>query len=118
MKELICIVCPRGCHLTVDEAAPDIPVTGNACPRGAVYGKKEVTSPARVITSTVKIEGAGHRRLPVKTNREVPKGKMFAVVRTLDGLTVQAPIEVGQVIVKDVLGTGADIVASRSMAKS
>ncbi len=74
MKELICIICPRGCHLTVDKTAADITVTGNACPRGAAYGKKEVTSPARVITSTVKVEGASHRRLPVKTNGEVPKG--------------------------------------------
>ena len=118
MKELICIICPRGCHLTVDKTAADITVTGNACPRGAAYGKKEVTSPARVITSTVKVDGASHRRLPVKTNGEVPKGKMFEVVRTLDGLTVQAPVTVGQVIVKNVLGTGVDIVASRSMAKS
>ena len=57
MKELICIVCPRGCHLRVDEAN-DYAVTGNSCPRGAAYGRAELTHPTRVLTSTVRIDGA------------------------------------------------------------
>ena len=66
MTDLICIVCPKGCHLHVDEEN-GYAVTGNSCPRGADYGKKELVNPTRVITSTVKITGGIHNRLPVKT---------------------------------------------------
>ena len=118
MKELICIVCPRGCHLSVDDTAPEITVTGNACPRGAAYGKKEVTAPARVVTSTVRIRGAAHRRLPVKTRGEIPKGMMAEAVKLLDEVTVEAPVKVGDVILPNILGTGIDFVASRTMDKS
>lgn len=72
MTDLICIVCPKGCHLHVDEEN-GYAVTGNSCPRGADYGKKELVNPTRVITSTVKITGGIHHRLPVKTDRDIPK---------------------------------------------
>ena len=65
MTELICIVCPKGCHLKVDEEN-GYAVTGNSCERGAAYGKKELVNPTRVVTSTVRIEGAALRRLPVR----------------------------------------------------
>ena len=73
MTELICIVCPKGCHLKVDEAN-DYAVSGNGCPRGAEYGKKELVNPTRVITTTVAIEGGTYRRVPVKTAGDIPKG--------------------------------------------
>ena len=76
MKELICITCPRGCHLTVDEEH-DFTVTGNACPRGAEYGRNELLHPVRTVTSTVRTEGSPIPRLPVKTDRPIPKEKVF-----------------------------------------
>ena len=78
MKELICITCPKGCHLKVDEKT--FAVTGNACPRGAVYGENELRNPVRVLTSTVAVLGSGAQRLPVKTDRPIPKGKLFAAM--------------------------------------
>ena len=77
MKELICITCPKGCHLKVDEET--FAVTGNSCPRGAVYGANELRNPVRVVTSTVVVDGPA-RRLPVKTDRPIPKGKLFAAM--------------------------------------
>lgn len=74
MTELICITCPKGCHLTVDEEN-DYAVKGNACPRGAEYGKNELKNPKRVVTSTVKTTSEEHPRCPVKTNGAIPKGK-------------------------------------------
>ena len=65
MANIICIVCPKGCRLTVDENT--LAVTGNGCPRGAEYGKNELTHPVRVVTSTVRVEGADICRCPVKT---------------------------------------------------
>lgn len=114
MKELICICCPRGCHLQVDEAQ-DYAVTGNACPRGAVHGKSECLAPTRMVTSTVVVQGADGPRCPVKTAQPIPKKDIFAVMRALDGVAVKAPVKTGQVIVQDAAGTGVDIVATRSL---
>ena len=114
MTELICIVCPKGCRLKVDEENGYV-VSGNSCPRGAEYGINELLNPVRTVTSTVAIEGGIHRRLPVKTSRPVPKGKMSDVVRTLDGLTVKSPVKTGDVIVANAAGTGTDVIATRDM---
>lgn len=114
MRELVCIVCPKGCRLHVDEEN-EYKVTGNSCPRGEAYGREECTNPTRVVTSTVAVAGGAHPRCPVKTNRPVPKDRMFDVVRALDGLVIPAPVALGQVIVADVCGTGADIVATRGV---
>jgi CxxC motif-containing protein len=116
MKEMICIVCPVGCRLQVDER-PDgeIIVMGNGCNRGIVYAKKELTNPTRVITSTVKIKGGIHKRLPVKTSSDIPKGMNFDIMKELEKIEVESPIKVGTVLIKNVLGTGADIVATRNM---
>ncbi|MBR2861737.1 MAG: DUF1667 domain-containing protein [Clostridia bacterium] len=114
MKEMICIVCPKGCHLKVDENN-DYSVTGNACPRGAEYGKNELKNPMRMVTSTVKIEGALLRRCPVKTSVAIPKGKMFEVVQALNSVTVKSPIKCGDVIIKNVAGCEADIISAKSM---
>lgn len=114
MTNLICITCPKGCHLTVDEAN-DYAVTGNACPRGAVYGRNELLHPVRVVTSTVKIEGAALPRLPVKTDKPLPKEKMFDCMALLDSLCVQSPIAVGTVLAANILDTDVNIVAAKTM---
>ena len=112
-KELICISCPLGCHLTVD--AENKTVTGNTCKRGEVYGLNEVINPVRVITSTVKIEGARLPVLPVKTNGAIPKNMNFESMKIINSVTCKAPMKVGDVIIKDILGTGIDVVAARSL---
>ena len=80
MTELICIVCPKGCHLKVDEEN-GYKVTGNGCPRGAACGEKELVNPTRTITSTVRINGKTERRVPVKTSADFPKGKSKSAMR-------------------------------------
>ncbi len=115
MANLICIVCPKGCHLTVDEQT--LAVKGNGCPRGAEYGKKELTHPVRVVTSTVRVEDAFICRCPVKTNGSVPKEKMFDVMAALDAVCLHAPVHVGDIVVQDVCGTGIDVVAARALPK-
>lgn len=114
MKELICIVCPKGCHLKVDEEN-GYAVTGNNCPRGAEYGKVELTNPTRVVTSTVRCAGGAHPRCPVKTDRAIPKGMMFDIMSALDAVELTAPVRVGQVVIENVCGTGANVVAARNM---
>ena len=114
MKNVICITCPKGCHLTVDEEN-GFAVTGNSCPRGAEYGKNELQHPVRVVTSTVRIEGAAGLRLPVKTDRPLPKEKMFQCMELLNTITVQSPVQVGQVLAANILGTDVNIVSAKSM---
>ena len=114
MKELICIVCPKGCHLKVDEDN-GYAVTGNGCPRGAEYGKAELTNPTRVVTSTVRIGGAALPRCPVKTAGAIPKGMIFEIMKALDGVELTAPVTVGDVVIENVCGTGVNVVAARTM---
>lgn len=114
MKQLICIVCPKGCHLSVNEAN-GFEVTGNGCPRGAEYGKKELTHPTRVVTSTVRIRGALHRRCPVKTDRDIPKELIFQAMELLDGVELRAPVHCGDTVIRDLLHTGANFVVSKNM---
>ena len=113
-RDLICIVCPRGCHLHVDK---DLNVTGNFCPRGAVYGKQEVTNPTRVVTSTVRIDNAELPLCPVKTKDPIPKGKIFEIMSSINKVEIKAPVHIGDVIIKDVAGTRVDVIACRNMDK-
>lgn len=113
IKELICINCPQGCHLSVDTEAKT--VTGNTCKRGETYGLNEVTNPVRIITSTVKVEGGVHPVLPVKTKSAIPKDMNFRCIEELNKVIIKAPIIMGDVIIKDILGTGVDVVASRNL---
>ena len=113
-KELICICCPMGCHLSVD--IDNKIVKGNTCRRGEVYGLNEVINPVRVITSTVKIKSASLPVLPVKTNGAIPK-LTFQAMKIINSITVLAPIKLGDIIIKNILNTGIDLVATRSMEK-
>lgn len=114
MKDLVCIVCPRGCSLKVDD---NLNVTGNFCPRGAIYAKNELTHPVRVITTTVKINSSYECRLPVKTNTAIDKNLMFKVIGELKNIEVNAPIKIGDIIVKDILGSGVDVIATKNIGK-
>ena len=114
MKELICIVCPRGCHLQVDETNNDA-VTGNACPRGADYGVQELRHPMRTLTSTVVLLGGTHRRLPVRTNGPIPKQAIPMAMDAINRLRVEAPVRAGQVLCQNLSGTGVELIATKTM---
>ena len=114
MAELICIVCPKGCRLTVDERN-GCSVTGHGCPRGEEYGRIELTAPVRTVTSTVRCVGGTHPRCPVKTDRPVPKDLIPDVMAALEGVVLTAPVRLGQVVIANVCGTDANIVATRDL---
>lgn len=98
MTELICIVCPRGCHLTVDEKN-GYKVTGNNCPKGEAYGKTELTNPTRTLTSVVKIENAIHPCCPVKTKYPVPKADIEKTMDMLKSIKLKSPVNEGELVV-------------------
>ncbi len=111
-RDLICIMCPNGCHLHVDK---DLNVTGNKCPRGVAYAKQEVTHPTRVVTSTVRINSKELRVCPVKTKDPIPKEKIFDIMAAIDQVHLKTPVHIGDVIIHDVCGTGIDVVATREI---
>lgn len=114
--ELTCIGCPMGCPLVVEtENGAVSKVTGNTCPRGDAYGRKEVTNPTRIVTSTVRVQGGTLPVVSCKTRTDIPKGKIFDVVRALKTVTVPAPVAIGQVLVDNVADTGVEIIATKNV---
>ena len=112
-KNLICIGCPMGCPLTVVMNGKEVVgVTGNTCKRGADYGAKEVTHPMRIVTSTVCVKNGTIPMVSVKTAQDIPKGKIFDCVDALRDVCVEAPVQIGDVILENAAGTGVDIVAT------
>ncbi|MDO5033644.1 MAG: DUF1667 domain-containing protein [Eubacteriales bacterium] len=113
-KEMICIVCPRGCHLQVDSET--LQVTGNGCEKGVEYGRNEMTNPTRVVCSTVKLQSDLLCRCPVKTDRAIPKDKIMDVMTVVNQITAEAPVQVGQVLCEGIAGTEANLVVTRTIA--
>ena len=112
-RELICIGCPLGCMLTVEmNGAEVVNVTGNTCPRGKAYAENEVTNPMRIVTSTVRVSGGDRVSVSCKTKSDIPKSKIFDIVRALKDVEAEAPIRIGDVLVEDVAGTGVQMVAT------
>ena len=114
IKNLTCIVCPEGCKLEIDIDS-DYAVNGAKCKRGSDYGRQELTNPQRMVTSTVYIENGIYTRLPVKTSTAIPKELIYKCMEEINRVRVKSPVKLGDVIIRNVLNTGADIVACRDM---
>jgi len=117
-RTLTCINCPMGCQLKVELENGEVKsVSGYTCRRGEIYARKEVTNPTRIVTSSVRAEGAlsGETMVSVKTASDIPKGKIFDVVRDLKDVMVKAPVHIGDVVKANVAGTGVDMVATRTV---
>lgn len=117
IHELTCISCPLGCPLKVetDENGQVVSVAGNTCKRGEEYGKKEVTAPVRMVTSTVRVMGGSAPVVPVRTQTDIPKGKIFDCMAAIQQAEVKAPIRLGEVVIENVAGTGVDVIATRTV---
>ena len=114
--ELTCIVCPVGCRITAEVEGGDVRVSGNECKRGELYCRQEVSCPVRTVTSLVAVSGGEHPLCPVKTAQAVPKAKIPEVLKALRSLRVQAPVAIGDVLMRDIAGTGVDLVATDDRA--
>jgi len=119
IKKLTCIRCPKGCLLSVEieghgDGLAVLSVSGNSCPRGDEYARKEICDPTRAVTSSVPVRGCAlERMVSVKTERDVPKGLVLDVVRALAGIELEAPVRIGDVVLADVCGTGVNVVATK-----
>ena len=111
---MICINCPKGCELDVEQVGDEVRVTGHTCPRGESYGRAELVNPTRMVTGLVRVAGM-RKPLPVKTRTAIPKGKIDATLFAMHQATVQLPVRIGDVIIPDVAGTGVDVVATANL---
>lgn len=113
--EITCINCPVGCRLTVElEEGKVVSVTGNTCPRGAVYAKQECVDPLRMVTAVVPAKGS-FAPVSCKTRTPIPKKLIADCMKELAALELTAPVAAGSVILPNVCGTGVDVIATKSV---
>ena len=116
-RQLICIGCPLGCMLTATlENGTVTAVSGNTCPRGDSYARKECTAPERTVTGTVRVSGGSAPVVSVRTSSPIPKEKVMDLARLMGALQVQAPVRPGDVLASNVLDTGSDLLATCGVA--
>ncbi len=115
-KIITCINCPVGCRMTVQlsDEGVFLSAAGNTCPRGAKYAEQECTKPLRMITAVIPVSGSS-RPLSVKTSAPVPKDRIREIMRVLAEVSVDTPVAAGDIIVRNILNSGADIVATRNL---
>ena len=112
MRELTCIVCPRGCLLKIDE---NMNVTGNFCPRGPKYAISELTHPMRSLNSSIRVRNRENTLVRVKTSGEIPKEKMFEVMKLINTLSIDAPTKIGDIVAHNPLGLDIDIIVTKKL---
>lgn len=110
-KEYICIVCPKGCHIVVDGDK----ISGYTCLRGLNYVKQESIDPRRTLTTTVKVNDKNIRVCPVKSSDTLPKDKLFASMEEINKISVDLPIKLHQIVIKNILNTGVDIITTKEI---
>lgn len=115
MKELICIVCPNGCRLSVEEKNGEVIVTGNKCRRGLAFAESEIRNPMRTICSTIKTVYSDVPVIPVRVSGEIPKSRIFDVMEEINKICITSPVKRGDVVIPDVLGLGVDVIATSSI---
>lgn len=115
-KEIICTVCPRGCHIMVEGEGDKInSVEGYSCKRGLEYASAEFAHPVRILTTTVKMAGVAGDLLPVRSSKPIPKEKLFDCMEVIRKVEASLPVARYDVVVADICGTGVDIVATKSV---
>ena len=117
ITKLICITCPKGCTLEVHREGDTVVKVEQGCKRGHEYANRELVDPRRMVSSTVKISGGVHPLLPVYTSDAFPKPRIPELMSTLRSLKIKAPVRMNEVVIKDALGTGINILASRDIPK-
>lgn len=115
--KVTCIVCPIGCEIWVTIRGDSIKVEGNACPRGEAYAIKEATNPQRILMTVVLVEGGHLPTVSIKTTGPIPKKLVRRAIRALARLRLKAPIKRGDIVVRNLLGLGVDVVATRTVHK-
>jgi CxxC motif-containing protein len=114
-REMVCIVCPMGCRLTVTVKDGEVAVEGNRCQRGEIYGREEILAPKRIVTATCRLRDPAHPRLPVRTDKALPYEHIQSLLDDIYTLSIETPVKAGDVLIENYKGTGINILAARSV---
>ncbi|POZ93428.1 DUF1667 domain-containing protein [Petrotoga halophila] len=118
-KKIVCTQCPLGCKINVIYADADeieiVEVKGNRCKRGLEFVKQEITDPLRVVVTSVKVEDGEISMASVRSDKPVPLRLMQDIMKILKETKVKAPVKRGDVVIQNILDTGSDIIATRSV---
>ncbi|WP_029915808.1 DUF1667 domain-containing protein [Pelobacter seleniigenes] len=116
LKKYTCIICPLGCDIeaTVEQDLV-IAITGNSCPKGVDYVSQELANPLRNIATSVLIKNGDLPLVSVRLDRPIPKAEIFPAMAEIKRLCVTAPVQIGQVLLRNVAGTGADLIATKKI---
>ena len=115
-KEITCIICPIGCKILVNKKKAKVEICkGNKCKKGIDYAINEALDPRRVLTSSVLVENGEWPLVSIKSSRPVPKNKIFNVLKEIKKIKIDAPVNIGNIIIKNVAETGIDIIATKSI---
>lgn len=114
-REITCITCPIGCRVSIESSGDEYICTGNKCKRGETFAVTELISPYRTLTTTVRTSFPHMPVLPVRTNGEVPKEKIPAIMRELSCIMINRKIVIGETVAANILYTGCDIIATGSI---
>jgi CxxC motif-containing protein len=116
MTEFVCIACPIGCILTVEmKGDGEVSVTGNRCPKGAVYGREEMISPTRVVTAVVRTDSQAFPYIPVRTDKPLPRALIAELIGDLTRLSVRLPAKRGRVLIENYRGSGVNVMLTRTL---
>lgn len=116
-EKIICITCPKGCTLEVTHDGQTVIKTKGGCKRGKEYVQRELVDPRRMVATTVRVSGGIHPLMPVATSAPFPKPRILELMAALRQLELHAPVVMGQPVLRDALGTGIDVIASRDMPR-
>jgi CxxC motif-containing protein len=117
-RHFVCVVCPIGCEIdVVHDGSKIISMEGNRCEKSVEFVSQELIEPMRILTTTVRIQGSRWRVIPVRSDKAVPKRLFPRVMKQLRRITLQAPVNMLDVVVTDILHTGANVITTRTMPR-
>jgi CxxC motif-containing protein len=117
-RHFVCVVCPVGCEIdVVHDGSEIISMEGNKCEKSEEFVTQELIEPMRILTTTVRIEGSRWPVIPVRTDEAVPKRLFPSIMKKLTRIKLQAPVNMLDVVMTDIAGTGANIIATRTMPR-
>lgn len=123
-RNFTCIVCPNGCEIEAEYERQDngkirvLQVRGNTCRRGEEYATQELTAPKRTIASSVFVTNGTMPLASVRLNRPIPKERIFDVMEQIRAVHLKAPVCAGQIVIRNVLGLGSDVIATRDVPEA
>ena len=118
VEEIICVSCPKGCRIKVESKDDEIiDISGFGCKEGKRYAREEFKNPTRILPTTVKVKGGEFPLVSVKTKKGIPKDKLLKAMEVIAKIEVKAPVEIGDIILDDILDTGVELVATRNIKK-